>query len=462
VSERGTLGQRPLRVAVVGAGPAGVYATAHLVESPAGTLVDGRLQRLSRQSVEVDLFDRLPTPWGLVRGAVAPDHQERKQIAALFESIVGRAGVRFFGNVEVGRDLSVTDLQRWYDAVVVTTGAPDARRIGLEGEELPRVRTAADFVGWYAGHPDHALEVFDLSHERVVIIGMGNVALDAARMLTLPASVLELTDMSDQALAQLDRSRVREVVLLARRGPGAAAFSYGELEELLRLPSIDVCVEGPLDVDAASTPLPVLAKLKLDLLRTLPQAATVRAGGERSRIVLRFSAVPEAVRPFGDHVAVSLVGTEPGSGDRLEAGLVLMATGYRGRPVEGLPFDHVLGVVPHVDGCVSRDGAEQPGTYVAGWAKRGPVGVIGTNKVCARDTVRRLLLDADQGLLPTRETLPAGTVIEEVRGRTGQLVEIEHWRSIDRAEVRAGAASGRPRIKLTSVEGLLAVLGGAS
>ncbi|MEW1698362.1 FAD-dependent oxidoreductase [Streptomyces sp. NPDC093249] len=421
-----------LRVAVVGAGPAGLFAADELLRHP---------------GVSVTVHDRLPTPYGLARAGVAPDHQDTKQVTGLFRAIESQPGFTYRLNTHIGRDLHHEDLLRDHHAVLYAVGAATDRRLGIEGEDLPGCASATDFVAWYNGHPDHSADTFPLDGERAVVVGNGNVALDVARVLTADPERLARTDISDRALDALRASRVREVVVLGRRGPAEAAFTLPELLAAAALDDIDVLVEGwPADVPADATPSTrVLAEI----------AARPRRPGSR-RLVLRFLTAPARVvgddRVTGLTVVRTALRTRSGTveavptGDEetLGAPLVLRAVGYRARPVPGLPFDEDTGTVPHERGRVS------PGVYVAGWIKRGPTGFIGTNKSCAQETVEALLDDWDAGRLADPAAPAAG------RPAPPDTVGLDGWRAIDASERAAGLAEDRPRVKLVDRERLLA------
>lgn len=457
-----------LRVAIVGSGPAGMYAASHLLGSPVGTWVDGRMVHLPKPPIEVDVLDRLPTPWGLVRGGVAPDHPEKKQIAEVFERVASRDEFRFFGNVQVGRDVTVAQLGQWYDAVLFTHGAAGDRPLGIPGEDLPGSCSAREFVAWYNGHPDAAGLSFDLSHERVVVVGNGNVALDVARILTADPDVLARTDIADRALAALRVSKVREVVILGRRGALQAAFNSPELEELGHLQGVDVIVDGQALVspeEAARQGADAITQRKLELLRDF--AARPTTPGNR-RIVLRFLESPVAVigaqKIEGLRVARNeLVQDTRGSWSaattndthELEAGLVLRAVGYAGMELPGLPFDPQTRLVPNQGGRVLDHGKPKTGFYVAGWAKRGPSGIIGSNRKCALDTVRVLLDDAAAQRIGKGQALSRDHVARQLADKQPRLVSYARWQVIDRAERKAGASAGRPRVKLTDAKSLL-------
>jgi ferredoxin--NADP+ reductase len=440
----------PIRVAVVGSGPAGFYAADALLKS-------------EDPAVEVDVLDRLPTPWGLVRFGVAPDHENIKAVSRAFQRTAARPGFRFFGNVEVGATVAHEDLVRLYDAVVYTVGAQTDRRLGIPGEDLPGSWPATAFVAWYNGHPDFQDLEFDLSHERVVVIGNGNVAIDCARMLALTDEELAPTDTTDTASRAIAESAIREIVMLGRRGPVQAAFTPPELQELGELAGAEPVVDArELELDPAS--LEALeqdrerARRNVEILR---QYAAREPEGKPRRIALRFLVSP--VRILGD-VRVeaievvrnelverdgSLVARPTAVTETIPCGLVLRSVGYRGVALPGLPFDERRGTIPHEGGRV--EGAER--TYCAGWIKRGPSGVIGTNKKDSTETIEALLEDARAGRLRAAE---GGDLAELLDERGVEYVEHEGWEAIDAAERAAGEPLGRPRVKLTAWRELLA------
>jgi ferredoxin/flavodoxin---NADP+ reductase len=450
-----------LRVAIVGAGPAGAYAAEHLLR--AGT------------NIEIELIDRLPTPWGLVRAGVSPDHQDTKAVTDAFEEIAASPQVTLRLGVEVGKDVSHAELLAHHHAVLYTVGAPGGRRLGVPGEDLAGSLAATDFVGWYNGHPDHAGLPVSLDTERAVIVGNGNVAFDVARMLTLPVDVLARTDISDAALEALRTSAVREVVVLARRGPAQAAFTSPELLALMALPDVDVVVEPASCLDE-DVPSPHAGdargygrSVSLRLLREL--AARGSTGADR-RIVLRFLGSPVELHG-DDRVEALTIGRNEletgmdgrtvvratGDEERLDTGLVLRAIGYHCRAVPDVPFDEGAGVIPNDDGRVTEpDGALVSGVYVSGWIKRGPSGVIGTNKHCASDTVDALLSDHAAGHLasPSADGAAFGALLAE---RVPTVVGLAGWQALDAHERESGAAQDRPRVKVTDVGQMLAVAG---
>jgi ferredoxin--NADP+ reductase len=439
----------PLKVAVVGSGPAGFYAADALLKS-------------EDPAVEVDVIDRLPTPWGLVRLGVAPDHENIKAVSRAFEKTAARPGFRFFGNVEVGSTVSHEELAELYDAVVYTVGAQTDRRLGIPGEDLPGSWAATAFVAWYNGHPDFQDLRFDLETERVVVIGNGNVAIDCARMLALTQEELAPTDTIDPAADAIAASPVREILMLGRRGPVQAAFTPPELKELGELGGAEPIVDArDLDLDAASKAELEAdrdrAKRNFDLLR---EYAVRAPAGKPRRIVLRFLASPVAILGEEKVEAIEIVRNElveqggrlvarpTGKTETIPCGLVLRSVGYRGIPLPGVPFDERGGTIPNDRGRVA--GADR--TYVAGWIKRGPSGVIGTNKKDATETVALLIDDARAGRLAAPAPRDLGALLDEKGAR---YVDYAGWQAIDAVERAAGEPRNRPRVKLTAWERLL-------
>lgn len=439
-----------VRIAIVGTGPAAFYAASEL----AGV-----------RGIEVEMYDRLVTPYGLVRAGVAPDHPETKIIAELFRAVAGRNSVRVHLGVEIGTDLSHEDLLAHHDAVIYATGASDDRRLGIDGEDLPGSHAANEFVAWYNGHPDYAAKTFDLSCDRAVVIGNGNVALDLARILTASPDDLARTDIADHALIALRASAVREVVVVGRRGPAQTKFTTPELAALVDAPHIDLVVQGisksrsSLEWDAVD---PVQAA-KMDLIYEIASRSPTDTGGAHRRIVLRFCASPISIEGDRSVSAIELadnslscdsdghVRADPsGSTVTVPTGLVLRSVGYRGHRIPGVPFDDERGVVPNIDGrVIDTSGCVVPGVYVVGWIKRGPTGVIGTNKKCAIDTVENLLSDIRNGRLSIGSH-GSDDVDSLVRSRVPDALSFPDWTSIDRAETDAGSSVGRPRVKMVS------------
>ena len=445
----------PLRVAVVGSGPAAFYAAAALLAS-------------EDPQVEVDMIERLPTPWGLVRLGVAPDHPQLKTVSRAFERIAARPGFRFLGNVEVGRDVTHEELAALYDAVVYAVGSQADRRLGIPGEDLPGSWAATELVAWYNGHPDYQHLEFDLSHERVVVVGNGNVALDVARMLALTEEELGPTDTTDAAIDAIVASGIREIVVLGRRGPVQAAWTSTELGELGELAGADVVVDpAELELDPASAAeLEAASNVVQRNVEILRDFATREPSGKPRKIQLRFRASPVAIlgeeRVEGVEIArnelepdgrgsVRAVATE--ERESVSCGLVFRSVGYRGIGIPGVPFDEGSGTIPNADGRIlDESGAPIPGLYCAGWIKRGPTGVIGTNKKDATETVERLLEDAREGRLPASE---GGTIDEVLAERDAEVVMYAGWEAIDALERSRGEPHGRPRVKLCSWAELL-------
>jgi ferredoxin--NADP+ reductase len=425
-----------IRVAVIGSGPAGFYA--------AGALLGADVP------LEVDMIERLPTPWGLVRLGVAPDHPKIKSVSRAFEKIALQPGFRFLGNVEVGRDLSHAELLEHYDAVVYAVGAQSDRRMGIPGEDLPGSWAATAFVAWYNGHPDFQELEFDLSGERAVVIGNGNVAVDVARMLALTPDELAGTDTTDAAIDAFNGAGIREIVMVGRRGPAQAAFTTPELHEFGELAGADVIVD-PADLEGAE-PTDTNSERNLEVLR---EYAAREPTGKPKRLVLRFFWSP--VRILGDSqvTGVELVrntldadmrAVATDEHETLPAGIVFRSVGYRGVELPGVPFDERSGIVPNEGGRVA------PGVYVAGWIKRGPSGVIGTNKKDAAETVELLLADLRDA---PRKDHPREEIETLLVDRGVRLVLYPGWTSIDELERAAGEKLGRPRVKLCTWDELL-------
>jgi ferredoxin--NADP+ reductase len=432
-----------LRVAVVGSGPAGFYA--------ASTLLAADLD------VDVDLIERLPTPWGLVRLGVAPDHPNIKAVSRAFERTAAQPGFRFFGNVEVGRDITHAELRGLYDAVVYSVGAQADRRLGIPGEDLPGSWAATEFVAWYNGHPDFQELEFDLSHERAVVIGNGNVALDVARMLALTPEELAPTDTTDAAIEAINGAGIREILVVGRRGPVQAAWTPVEVGELGELAGADIVVDpAQLELDAASAAeLEAAAPTVKRSVEHLREYAARNPEGKPRRIVLRFLASPVAILGDGEVEGIELVRNELLHGravateerETVSCGIVFRSVGYRGVALPGVPFDDGSGTIPNEGGRV------EPGLYAAGWIKRGPSGVIGTNKKDATETIALLVEDAQAGKLPPRGE---GTLEDLLSERGVDAILYAGWEAIDRAERGAGEPHGRPRIKLATWDDLLA------
>jgi ferredoxin/flavodoxin---NADP+ reductase len=449
------MGREGPRVAIVGAGPAGAFAAACLLRA--------------RGDARIDLFERLPTPWGLLRGGVAPDHQEIKRLEDTFDRQTLRRGCRFFGNVQIGVDVSHAELMEHYSAVVYATGAQTDKSLGVPGEDLPGSRAATEFVGWYNGHPDYRELEFDLSAERAVVIGNGNVAADVTRMLTLSPAELERTDVADHALEALRESRIREVVVLGRRGPAQAAFTSAELRELGRLDGVDVRVDpadaelDPVSREWLSEDGTFTARKNVELLREFAGRAP-RADAAR-RIELRFLRSPVEIRGNGAVEAVDVCRNEIARGDdgslrarpvgeeieTIECGLVLRSVGYRAVPLPDVPFEERRFVLPNERGRVhTPDGQPLRGVYAVGWIKRGPTGILGTNKRDAEETVSCLVEDLRANALPKPPKPDREQIDALLAERDLDLVTLDGWRAIDGYELERGQAEERPRVKLAS------------
>jgi len=451
------------RVGIVGAGPAGAFAA----------------ERLRRHgAMEIDLFERLPTPWGLLRGGVAPDHQEIKRLDETFDRETFDRGCRFFGGVEVGTDVSHSELMEHYTAVIYATGAQTDKSLGIPGEDLPGSWPATEFVAWYNGHPEFRGLEFDLSTRRAVVIGNGNVAADVTRMLTLSPGELERTDVADHALEALRKSQIEEVVVLGRRGPAQVAFTSSELRDLAHLNGVGLRLDpeevelDPLSQRWLDQEGTFTARKNVELLREF--AARTELPDADRRIVLRFLRSPVEIRGTNGVEAIDLrrnrlvrgddgsLSPRPldGGAETIACGLVLRSVGYRAVPLPDVPFDERSFILPNDRGRVlATDGQPLPGVYAVGWIKRGPTGILGTNKRDAEETVRCLAEDLASGALPPPPD-PEGAGIDALLAeRKPDLVTIEGWRGIDASELRRGREEGRPRVKLTSRAELLAAAG---
>ncbi len=450
-----------LRVAIVGAGPAGFYAAEALQKSAAG--------------VSIDLFDRLPTPFGLVRGGVAPDHPKIKSVTRVFDRIAAQPGFRFLGHVAIGIDISVAELRAHYDAVIYAVGAEADRSLGIPGEDLPGSHAATALVGWYNGHPDYADTRLDFRQHAAAVIGIGNVAMDSVRILAHEAEHLARTDLAAHALDVLRGSQLTDMHIIARRGPVQAACTTPELRELGELPNVDVIVD-PRDLQLDATSAQHLAvdhdrtaENNLALLRHWAERGST---GAARRILFHFAMSPVEI-VGADHVeGIRLVRNalvpDGHGGVRAEpttevvslaVGLVFRSVGYRGVELPGLPFDAARGTVPNVRGRV----VESPGSatslhgvYVTGWIKRGPQGIIGTNKACAVETVDHLLADTVAGRLAPA-VHDAGHLDALLRDRGIDVITWHDWQAIDQAETTRGTAAGRPREKLVRIDEMMTV-----
>jgi ferredoxin/flavodoxin---NADP+ reductase len=430
VSDRGD----GLRVAVVGAGPAGVYMAAALVDQ-------------TDFAARVDIFDRLPAPFGLLRYGVAPDHLKMKALGTTLQRTLDHDNVRFFGNIELGKDITISELLGDYNAVVYSYGAATDRRLGIPGEELPGSLAARQFVSWYCGDPDSSVAGFDLTARSAAVIGLGNVALDAARILVRKPDELMPTDVTDDALDQLRASAITDVHVVGRRGPQHAKFTTKELRELGELDGVDVVVdpaalEGIGDIDDKAV------ARNVEVFRGW---STRSPSGAPRRVIFHFFARPTAILG-ADAVEALRVERADGTTEDLEVQLVLRSAGYRGVPMDGLPFDDEAGTISVVDHRVVRDNGEV-GEYACGWIKRGATGVIGTNRSDASATMRAVVEDV--AALQARVTTP-GSAVEAALARGAKPVTREGWAAIDAAEIALGSGRESPRIKLDTWGELLA------
>lgn len=431
------------RVAIVGAGPSGFYAAEALLRA--------------QKDVAVDLFERLPVPYGLVRFGVAPDHPKLKQVTAVFDRIAAMPGFRFVGGVDVGTDISIAALRRAYHAVVLATGASLGREIGLPGEKLAGNRQASDFVGWYNGHPDHRDLAFDFSGERAVVIGHGNVALDVARILLKTPDELRRTDIAAHALEALAESRVRDVHLIGRRGPSETRFSAKELGEFDTLTACDPGIDpADLRADAFShgDGFDIERKASLDLLERFSR----RVATKERRCLFRFHLEPVCFEGGeGVQSAVFRRNCVEGAAEeciRIDTKLVFLSVGRRTSPIEGIAYDGSRGVHANRGGRLMVHDRIDHGLYTCGWSKRGPQGTIGTNRACALDTVEKILVDLDS--LPSPEPGAIDRLVSSIGRRHGVPLDFDAWRIIDSAEVARGCVNGKPREKFVSVDDMVA------
>ena len=453
--------ENPLRVAIIGAGPSGFYAADQILKDP-GT------------HAQVDLFDRLPTPYGLVRGGVAPDHPKIKSVTRVYERTAAKEGFRFFGNVEVGRDLHVADFEQHYHAILYTFGAEADRELGIPGEDLPGSYAATAFVGWYNAHPDYADRNFNLDRsKRAVVIGNGNVAMDVARMLALDDAELRKTDIADHAIDVLDGSAIEEIVVLGRRGPVQAAYTNPEIKELGELEEADVIVDpAEIELDPVSAAwiesdeVDKTTRVNVEIVR---EFAAKSPEGKPKRIVLRFLSSPIEIKG-GERVESIVIGRnelidddgtlrarDTGEREELDCDLVLRSVGYTGIPISGVPFDEKRGTILNEHGRVLEEhgGSHRTGHYTAGWIKRGPSGVIGTNKKDAQETVDHLLEDVAAGALLEPSSPDPNSIETLLTERGAHYVSFSGWEKIDQAEIGRGEPHGRPRVKFVKVEEML-------
>lgn len=456
---------QPLRVAIIGAGPAGFYAAGHLLKQ-------------DDLNVEVDMFDRLPTPFGLVRHGVAPDHPKIKNVTKVFDRIAQDDKFRFFGNVTCGQHLIPAEFRNHYHQIIYTVGAQTDRKLDIPGEDLKGSHSATEFVAWYNGHPHYRDLKFDLSQPTVTVVGVGNVAVDVARILCSTIDELKETDIADYALEALAQSKVKHVVMLGRRGAAQAAFSLPELKELGKMHDAQVRVlpeEAELD-DLTKKHLEenpdTTVQKKVALLQEV--AAAPDAGKSRD-LTIRFLVSPTNISENDGRVAgVDIVHNELYETDNgtmrpratektqhLDCGLIFRSVGYLGVPLKDVPFHAKWGVIPNEKGRVTEFESDKPlaGEYCAGWIKRGPTGLIGTNKGDAIETVECMLEDAKAGNVLKPEHATADAAEQFIRQRQPAFFSYDHWRTLDEHEINLGKEAGRPRVKLTTVESMLEALG---
>ena len=465
MTDLGTAGN-PLRVAIIGAGPTGFYAADHLFKQ-------------KELLVEVDIFDRLPTPFGLVRFGVAPDHQKIKTVTKAFDRTAQHPNCRFYGYVEIGRDISIDELRDYYHQIVYTTGAQSDRKMNIPGEDFNGSHPATEFVAWYNGHPDYRDFEFDLSGERAVVVGMGNVAVDVARILSRTPAELVKTDIADHALEALANSNIKEVYILGRRGPSQAAFTTPEAKELGELAGADICI---LPEEAALDPLSRQAleqsndRATTKKVELLQEFAHRKLTGKSKKLTIRFLVSPleifgnddglvNGIRLVKNELYLTEAGTlrpqQTAQFEEMPVDLVFRSVGYRGVPIPGVPFHEKWGVILNEQGRVLDPETQKPvvGEYTAGWIKRGPSGVIGTNKPDAVETVTCMLRDLEKGIT-LKPTQPEVAAIQKlVRQRQPNFFSYQDWLRLDEIEVARGQEAGRPRVKFTCVQDMLAALG---
>ena len=451
------------KIAVIGSGPAGFYAA-------------GELFRQQSWDIKVDMFERLPTPFGLVRGGVAPDHQKIKSVTKIYSRIAENENFRFFGNVEFGRDIKQSDLLEHYDAVIYTVGSPADRALGIPGEDLSGSHSATEFVAWYNGHPDFREHKFDLSVKYAFVIGMGNVALDVARILAKNPEELAETDIADYALKALRKSQLEDIWLVGRRGPLQAAFSPVELREFLELPEADVVIEeNALELDAESQHIleTISGKDTKKNIEILKQMSAMAASGKKRKVHFLFLASPLEISGDGKVEKIRMVRNQlvkkedgslrPQATDKIveeDAGLVFRSIGYHGKPLADLPFDQKSGTIPNEFGQVKdpeNGNLLRNREYVAGWIKRGPSGVIGTNKQDAVETVHRMLETFLKEKMESGKNVSNPDIVLLLEKRKVEFVSFADWKLLDAHEIEAGQKQGRPRVKLTSIAEMLEI-----
>lgn len=460
--------ENPLRVAIVGAGPTGFYTADQLIKQ-------------KQVKVEVDMFERLPTPFGLVRYGVAPDHQKIKSVTKVFDRTARKPNFHFYGNVELGKDISVADLRRHYHQIVYTTGAQTDRSLGIPGEDLKGSHAATEFVAWYNGHPDFRDCQFDLSVERAAVIGVGNVAVDVCRILSRTPRELSETDIADYALEALRESKIKEVYMLGRRGPAQAAFTTPEIKELGEMEDADVYVPpdeaalDPLSEESLAESSDRATTRKVEIIQSFAESPP---DPKSRRLTLRFLVSPVEFlgNAEGELEAMKLVKnelyrTEAGTlrprhtdeHEMLPCGIVFRSIGYTGVPIPGVPFKDSWGVILNEAGRVIDEESGEPvlGEYTAGWIKRGATGVIGTNKPDAAETVEAMLADVEEGRVLDPGAPHVQAARQMVESKQPLYISYRDWLKLDEMEVEKGEEQGRPRVKFTTVEQMLEALGKA-
>ena len=451
-----------LKVAIIGSGPSGFYAAEHL-------------QKQKDLDVEIDMYDRLPTPYGLVRGGVAPDHQKIKSVTKVYDRIAAKPGFRFFGNVEFGRDITLDDIKQHYHAVIFAVGAQTDRQLNIPGEDLPGSHAATEFVAWYNAHPDYRDLEFDLSAESVAVIGLGNVAMDVVRILARTHDELYETDIAGYALEKLDNSAVKNIYVLGRRGPAQSAFTNPEIKELGEMLDAEVIVaheEVVLDEHSRAFIDSSADRTAVRNVEILTGYSEREPAGKKRKIIMRFLVSPVEILGTDKVEAIKVVKNElyraengslrpraTNESETIPVGLVFRSVGYRGVPLEGVPFYERWGIIPNDKGRVMtdlEDGQPVTGNYVVGWIKRGPSGIIGTNKPDSVETVEMLLEDARAGkLFAPAEDSDIETLMQK---RAIRYVTYADWQLLDELEQKRGAAVGRPRLKFSRVEEMLEAL----
>lgn len=447
----------PLRVAIIGAGPSGMYAADSLFKS--------------QLPVHVDAYDRLATPYGLLRGGVAPDHQKMKSVGKYYHRVASHPHFSFYGNVKVGTDISIDELRSFYDAIIITCGAESDRSLGLEGEHLIGSEAATAFVGWYNGHPDYQERHFDFSAPSVAVIGQGNVAIDVTRILAKTPKELAMSDITAHAASCLKKSKITDIYLIGRRGPVQAAFTQMEIRELGELDDCDIVVDpadlilNPASQEELANEKNIKAKKNIEILNDFSKRPLQ---GRSKRIHIKFFRSPLSLHG-SDRVDALRLGITELSGnagaqsahltnetETLDCGLVFRSVGYQGRPIEGVPFDYKKYVIPSIQGRVYNTDTPVPGLYVSGWIKRGPSGVLGSNKPDSAETVASLLADiASLTPCPKRDTDP---LLHQLHQRGCRVITFDDWQRIDAEEVQRGESVGKPREKFTSTKDIIAFL----